>query len=105
MKKNMIVGMALAMGILAVGAGSASAASSCCNDGKCTDKQVVQKFTQETVALSSAVKAKETELRALYGYEGIDLRKVDEVEAELKALRDKIRVVAEKYGLPTCCLG
>lgn len=104
MNKQMIVGIALAMGILSVGAISASAAGSCCNDGKCTDKQVVQQFTQETAALSSALKAKDIELRELYGYDGIDIRKVNDLEAELKELKGKIKVVAEKYGIPSCCL-
>ncbi|GAM11127.1 hypothetical protein OR1_03436 [Geobacter sp. OR-1] len=102
MKKNVIVVVAIAM--LSVGAISASAAGSCCTDSKCTDKQVVQQFTQETAALASVLKAKEIELRGLYGYEGIDLRKVNDLEAELKELKGKIKVVAEKYGIPACCL-
>lgn len=104
MKKNMIIGMALAIGILSVGAVSASAAGSCCKDGKCSDKQTVQQFTQETAALSDALKAKDSELRALYGYEGIDISKANALEAEIKELKSKIKVVAEKYGLPTCCV-
>ncbi|MBI5655643.1 MAG: hypothetical protein HZC44_01995 [Geobacter sp.] len=104
MKKNMIVGLALAMGILSVGAISASAATSCCGNGNCADKQVVQQFTQETSALSSTVKAKDLELRGLYGYEGFDIRKADELEAEIKDLKGKIKVVADKYGISSCCL-
>jgi len=105
MKKNMIVGIALAMGILSVGAISASAAGSCCNGGKCTDKQVVQQFSQETAGLTSALKAKDLELRELYGYDSYDTRKVDELEADIKGLKDKIKVVAEKYDIPSCCRG
>ena len=105
MKKKMIVGVALVMGILSVGAISASAAGSCCNDGTCADQQVVQKFTQETAALSGALEAKDIELRAQYSYEAIDMTKVNELEAELKELKSKIRVAAEKYALPACCLG
>ena len=104
MKKKMIVGIALAMGMLSVGAVSASAAGSCCNDGKCADKQVIQKFTQETAVLSSALKVKDIQLREQYSYEGIDMNKVNDLEAELKELKGKIKVAAEKYGLPACCL-
>jgi len=104
MKKNMIVGLALAMGILSVGAISASAATPCCGNGNCADKQVVQQFTQETSALSSALKAKELELRGLYGYEGLDIRKADELEAEIKDLKGKIKVAADKFGISSCCL-
>ena len=105
MKKNMIVGIALAMGMLSFGAISASAAGSCCNDGKCTDKQVVQQFSQETAGLASALKTKDLELRELYGYDSIDIRKADELEVEIKELKGKIRVVAEKYDIPSCCRG
>ena len=100
----MIIGLALAMGILSVGAVSASAAGSCCSDGKCSDKQAIQKFNQETGALSSALKAKDIELRNLYGYDSIDIHKVNDLEAELKELKGQIKVVAEKYGISACCL-
>lgn len=104
MKKNMVVGIALAMGILSFGAISASAAGSCCNGGKCTDKQVVLQFSQETAGLTTALKAKDIELRELYGYDSIDIRKADKLEAELKELKGKIKIVAEKYSIPSCCL-
>lgn len=104
MKKNMIVGVALAMGILSVGAVSASASGSCCSDGKCGDKQAAQQFTQETTALSNALKAKNLELSELYGYDSIDIRKADILEAELKDLKGKIKVAAEKYGISSCCI-
>lgn len=104
MKKNMIVGMALALGILSIGATSSLAANPCCGNGKCADKQTVQQFSQETSALSNTLKAKDLELRELYGYDGIDIRKVDELEAEIKDLKGKIKVVADKYGISSCCL-
>ncbi|TWJ19729.1 hypothetical protein [Geobacter argillaceus] len=104
MKKIMIVGIAMTMGILSVGAVSASADGSCCSSAKCTDKQVVQQFSQETAPLSSTLKAKERELREQYGYEGIDIRKVNDLEADIKELKSKIKLVADKYGLPNCCL-
>lgn len=104
MKKKMIIGIALIMGMLSVGAISASAAGSCCNDGKCADEQVVQKLTQETAALSSALKAKDIELSEQNSYDSIDMNKVNNLEAELKELKGKIKVAAEKYGISTCCL-
>lgn len=97
MKKNMIAGMAI--GILTVGAISASAAESC---GKCADKAAVQQFTQETAALTSALKAKDIELREQYAYDAIDLRKVSALEEELKELKDKINGAAQKRGIPAC---
>lgn len=105
MKKKMIVGMALVMGILSAGALSASAAEPCRNTATCADKQVVQKFTQEAAALSSVLKAKDGELRELYGHDGFDTRRSSDLEAEIKELKGRIRVIAEKYGMPGCCLG
>lgn len=99
MKKNMIIGIAMAMGMLSVGAISASAADSC---GKCADKQAVQQFTQETDALTTTLKAKDLELRGLYGYDGIDIREVDRLEAEIKVLKDQINASASKHGIPAC---
>ena len=102
MKKNMIIGLALAIGILSIGAVSASAADSC---GECADKQSVQQFTQDTSALSAELKTKEIELRELYGYEGIDTQKVGKLEAELKELKGRINAAAQKYGIPACSRG
>jgi len=102
MNKKMIVGIAMAIGILSVGALSASAADSC---GKCADKQAVQQFTQETASLTSELKVKNMELREQYAYDSIDTRKVSVLEEELKELKDKIKVVAEKYDIPSCCRG
>jgi len=104
MKKNIIV-TALAMGILSIGAISASAAGSCCNSGTCADKQSVQQFNQSTSALTEAVKAKEHQLRDLYAYDSIDMRKISQLEAEIKELKAQIQVAAEKQGIHTCCLG
>lgn len=99
MKKNMIIGMAMALGILSVGALSASAADTC---GKCADKQAVEQFSQETKDLTSTLKAKDLELRALNGYDSYDTRKASELEAEIKELKDKINASATKLGIPAC---
>ena len=100
MKKQMIIGIAMAMGILSVGALSASAADSC---GKCADAQAVQQFSQETASLTSALKAKDIELREeQFGYDSSDPRKVSALEEELKELKDKINAAAKKYSIPAC---
>lgn len=104
MKKNMIVGIALAMGVLSVGAVSASAAGPCCGDGMCGDKQAAQQFTQEASALTNALKAKDLELRGLNSSDSINIRKADELEAELKELKGKLKVIATKHGISSCCI-
>lgn len=102
MKKNLIVVIALAMGILTVGALSASAADLC---GKCADKQAVLQFTQETAALTIAMKTKDIELREQYSYDSINTLKVSALEDELKELKDKIDAAAQKYGITACSRG
>lgn len=103
MKKNVIVGVALAMGMLSVGAITAFAAGSCCGDGKCADKQAFQRFTQETAELSSTLKAKDLKLRELAAYDSYDMRKADALEAEMKELKARINSAAEKHGISACC--
>ena len=99
MKKNMIIGIALAMGILSVGAVSASAAEGC---GRCTDKLALQKFTQETEVISSTLKAKELELRGLYTYDGIDANSVNRLESEIQELKERISASATSHGISAC---
>lgn len=99
MKKNMIIGIALAMGMLSVGAISASAGDSC---GKCADKQAVEQFTQETTPLKNALHAKDLELRELNGYDSYDTRKASDLEVEIKELKDRINASATKFGIPAC---
>jgi len=99
MKKNIIVGIAMALGMLTVGALSASAADLC---GKCADSQAVQQFKQETDVLTSELKAKDIELRWLYSYDSIDMQKVNVVEAKIKELKEKINASASKLGIPAC---
>ena len=84
------------MGMLSAGAIPASAASSCCDGSKCTDKQVVQQFSHETAGTAEVLKAKKIELQGLYGYDGMDNQKIAELEAEIKELEGRIRLVAEK---------
>ena len=104
MKRKIIAGITLAMGMLSAGAISASAASSCCDGSKCSDKQAVQLFSQETAGTADLLKAKRIELRGLYGSDGVDNNKVAELEAEIKELEGRIRLVAEKHGIRSCCL-
>jgi len=104
MKKNLIVGIALALGLLSVGAVSASAASSCCSEGKHAGMQNVQQFSRETAKLSSALKAKDIELREQYGFDGMDTNKVSALEVDIKELKGRIALIAGKYDIQSCCL-
>ena len=103
MKKHTIAGVALMLGMLSFGALSASAAGSCCIDGKCSDEPTVQQFTKETATLTSTLKAKDIELRELAGYNTYDIRKQQALEDEIKEIKAKISAVGEKYGIPACC--
>lgn len=110
MKKNIVVGIAMAIGMLSVGALSASAAGSDSNMVACANKQGYQQFTQETAGLTSALKAKDVELQEQYAYHdwagstngGIDVRKINTLEKEIRELKEKIFTAAQKNGIPDC---
>lgn len=104
MNKQLIVGTALALGVLSMGALSASAATSCCNGSNSADQQAVQQFSRESAGLSDALRAKNIELRQQYALEGIDPGKISALETELTALKEQLAVVAEKFGIKPCCL-
>lgn len=104
MKKNLIVGIVSALAVLSVGVVSASAASSCCNEGKHAGMQNIQQFSQETAGLSNELKAKDIELRELYGFDGLDTNKVSALESDIKELKGKIKLIADKYSIQSCCL-
>jgi len=99
MKKNTIIGMALALGILSFGALSASAADTC---GKCADNQSIQQFRQETDSLESTLKSKDLELHSMYLTDTYDTRKASDLEAEIKELKAQINASAAKHKIPPC---
>jgi len=99
MKKNLIIGTILALGTLSMSTLTASAADT---HGKCADGLAIQKFHRDTDPLASALKAKNLELRSLYGYDSIDIHKVDAVEAEIKELKYQINAFATKLNIPPC---
>lgn len=100
MKRQMIAGLAL--GILTVGALSASAAEPC---EKCAETQSLQQFKQETAELSGTLKSKDRQLRELYTYDSIDIRKVKVLEDEMRELKDKIEATAQRHGIHSCNKG
>lgn len=99
MKKHMIIGIAMAMGMISVDAISASAADIC---GKCADSQSIQRFQQETDSLSTTLKSRDLELRSLYSFEGVDIAKIDALEREIGELESKIDASASKFGIHAC---
>lgn len=104
MKKNHVFGITSVVGLLLFSALSASAAETYY---KRADKQAVQQFTQETSGLTSALKAKEIELRQENTYtmsdshlsSGPDFQKINALELEIKELKDKINSAAQKYDI------
>jgi len=98
MKKN-IIRTTVILGLLTFGALSASAAEAC---DKCTEKQVLQQFSQETADLTTALKVKNFQLRELYSYDGLDVHKVNQLEEEIKDLKEKINLSANKLGVSPC---
>jgi hypothetical protein len=68
MKKKLIVGIAMAVGMLSFGVLSASAAGSDPNVASCAGKHAYQQFNRETAGLISMLKAKEIELQEQNAY-------------------------------------
>ena len=103
MKKQMIVGIAIAAAMLSFGALSASAADSDSSAASCADKQAYQQFVQETAGLADKLKKTDWELREQYSPDSIDNNKVRELEEDQKELKNEINAAAQKYSILTCC--
>jgi hypothetical protein len=99
MKRNLIAGFAMAVGLLSLNPFPASAAET----GKCLDKVAMQQFAQETAPLVSSLKAKELEFGKQYAYEGAGLIDVSQLQAEIKELKSQIKTAAKQKGLEPCC--
>ncbi|GFO58386.1 hypothetical protein GMST_07110 [Geomonas silvestris] len=102
MKKSLIVAVALTLGVASFGVAQASGGS-CCQNGPCT-QQAAQLSGAGVDELTQEVKAKELELRRIYTDDTIDPHQVGKVEGELKELKGQLRGVAQKQGVPPCCL-
>jgi hypothetical protein len=107
MRKNTGLGIVIAAGMLSFGALSASAADSDFNMASCNSKQSYQQYTKETTGQISELKAKETELQALYGNDrygngSINGRTVSELNGEIKSLKNKINASAQKNEIMDC---
>jgi len=103
MKKNMVAGIAMAVGILSIGALASAAGGSEQSMEACVSKSAYQQFIQESSELTNKLKNKEFELREQYSLSDyVDNYKVGELEADQKELKNKINAVAQKYGIPAC---
>ncbi len=103
MRKNMVIGIAMAVGMLSFGALTASAAGSGMNMDNCADKQVNQQFTQETAGLVAALNARNDELRSQNYTEGpANLLKTDVLKKEVTELKNQINAAALKHGVKMC---
>ncbi|MCM0080876.1 hypothetical protein L4X63_04650 [Geomonas sp. Red32] len=105
MNKALIAAVALAVGVLSVGAVSASAANSCCDTGNCPQATAAPQFNKDTANLRSELKAKDLELRGLYAQDTVDPHQVSALEGQIKELKGQIRQAAGKYNMPSCCQG
>ena len=122
MKNNIIMNIAIVVGMLSFGVLSASAADSFISEtnsvpgfdsavdsgGSSLGKQDVNKFLLETATLASALKAKEIELSEQNVYTvsesnsvpGFYNSKTSTLKSEIKEIKDRIKAAAQKYGVP-----
>lgn len=84
--------------MVSIGALSAQAADFYCKK----DAEALHVYQQESAGVSSALQKKELELRELYAYDSIDIRKVAVLEAEIKTLKSSLERIAQKNGLTAC---
>ncbi|QEM68855.1 hypothetical protein FO488_12280 [Geobacter sp. FeAm09] len=61
--------------------------------------ETLNKFRQHTTDLREQLKAKDLALRSLYTYDGLDTRRVVELEEDIKGIKAKIRSVAAGMNL------
>ncbi len=101
--KNKVMALILVAAVLAFG-GVALAETGQANV-KAISADTLNIFRQNTADLREQLKVKDLELRGLYAYDGIDIRRVDELEGDIKGIKAKIRSVAANMNLESCnCL-
>lgn len=72
---------------------------------KALNAESLNKLRQNTAELRAQLQAKDLELRSLNGNETIDIRRADELEADIKGIKAQIRAVAASMNLEVCnCL-
>lgn len=104
MKRRAVIGMVVALGLFVGSSAYAVACGTCGEGGKCKDPRAVQQFGNETADLAAELKAKDLELCKEYGMEGIDTNRTGALESDIRELRARIRVVADKLGFAACCI-
>jgi hypothetical protein len=101
--KNQVMALILVAAILAFGGVAFAETGQASVKAVSTD--TLNKFRQQTVDLRAQLKTKDLELRELYAYDGIDMRRVDELEGDIKEIKAKLRSVAASMNLEPCnCL-
>ncbi|GLI39538.1 hypothetical protein KI811_16000 [Geobacter hydrogenophilus] len=66
--------------------------------------ETVKQFRQNTATLREQLSAKNLELRQQYGYDGLNTSRIDELEGQLRELKEKIKAEARKLNIePGSC--
>jgi len=101
--KNRLV-IAFMVAVSAAFGGVAYAGDALLNPCVPVNAETVKQFRQNTATLKDQLSAKELELRHEYGYDGLNMRRVDELEGEIREIKEKIRSVARKLNIePGSC--
>lgn len=99
MKRNVVAGFALALGLLSLN----PVASFAADRSNCAKQAAMQEFAKETAPLAQSLRAKELELRKQHAYEGVALIDFSQLQAEVKDLQSQMRSAARDKGLEPCC--
>lgn len=92
MKHRIVIAIVVAVSVAA--SGVAFAGDALLNPCVPVSAETVKQFRQNTASLKEKLSGKELELRQEYSYEGINMRRIDELEGEIRAIKEKIKSVA-----------
>ncbi|MBT0663098.1 hypothetical protein KI809_02190 [Geobacter pelophilus] len=102
MENRLVIAFVVAVSV-ALG-GVAYAGDALLNPCVPVNAETVKLFRQNTVTLRDQLSAKELEQRHEYGYEGFNMRRVDELEGEIRTIKEKIKSVARDLKIePGSC--
>jgi uncharacterized protein HemX len=105
-KAKMITGLLVLLGVLVAGMVYAAGGQGQYTKADCqnVDIEKVKKFQEETLSLRDELITKRLELRNEYKKQAPDNEHIATLREEIRGLRSKIQVVADKYEVPLKCI-
>lgn len=106
MKKAMVIGLAVVIGLFLVsavyavqGGHGSHGAGTCPNTPSNVDVETLKKFHKETFSLRDEIMTKKIELRGEYSKQTPDTNRIATIQKEIIDLKAKVQEIANKYGI------